>query len=263
MPRHRLEHQLAGERVEGGTNLLMALTTTAFINGKATIKGRLLCVNAGGEVITSVWDKSHEQSSTTISIGSGTNELMPVYQTGYNDLVYISPHYDKYEIEVIDSHGGTVRVINRDYKTRLRSAEEIQKMKDKFGLSTAGLKTIEFNIPTADRDIREILVRDNGEIWVGSSRSLHEPEDQQFGTFEVFDTEGRYVRNVSVTANYDRERDTVFLLKDRLYVVKEGLSAIRNAFAGFGTSSPSEDDEADELQPPEVLCYKVGYALDL
>ena len=244
-----------------GSYLLMALTETAFNSGKMNIQGRLLLVSAGGQLIATVWDKNQTQSSTSFSISSGTDELMPVYQTGYNDLVYLSPHYDKYEIKVLDSQAGTVRVISREYETRQRSDEEIQEMKDRFERSTAGMPAIKFTVQSADRDIQEILVRDNGEIWVGSSRSLHEPDPGQFDIFEVFDPEGRYVRNVSVTARYDRERDTVFLLKDRLYVVKEGLSSIRNAFSGMGMSSPAPDTEMDELQPPEVLCYQIGYVV--
>jgi hypothetical protein len=247
-----------------GDNLLMALTSTSFKDGQASIHGQLLFVSPSGQVLGSVWDRENRHSAAKVTFRDGTDELMPKYQAGPNGRVYLSPHYDKYEILVYDSQGNQTQVISREYETRRRSDAEMKEMKERFEKSTANMPAVvEFKVNPEERDIGSILVRDNGELWVGSSRSMHDPVAGKFGTFEVFDPQGRYLRNVSVTADYDQKRDTMFFLKDRLYIVKEGLSSIRNAFTGLGMGGRIDEDEPDELQPPEVLCYQVGYVADM
>ncbi|MEJ2721069.1 MAG: hypothetical protein P8181_07985, partial [bacterium] len=103
-----------------------------------------------------------------------------------------------------------------------------------------------------------------GELWVVSSQSARSAEEGAIGSFEVFDAEGRYVRDTRIDVEFKKDRDTWFLRKDRLYIVKEGISAIQSAFAGLGGSVPgaASSDTDEEAGPVEVLCYTLEYPAD-
>ena len=119
----------------------------------------------------------------------------------------------------------------------------------------------DIKLDKTDRDIAEMLVRDNGELWVFSSHSKDKQKEGILGPFDVFDNEGRYIRNVSVEVDYESKKDTWFIQQDRLYVIKRGAGAIKNAFAGIAGISfddPDETDEEEDLLPPEIVCYRIG-----
>jgi hypothetical protein len=72
------------------------------------------------------------------------------------------------------------------------------------------------------------------------------------GTFDVFDAEGRYLRQVTLMGDGDPLQDGYFFVGDRLYVVTGFLDA---AMAAAGGGS---EDIADEAEPMAVICYQVG-----
>jgi hypothetical protein len=71
------------------------------------------------------------------------------------------------------------------------------------------------------------------------------------GVFDVFDAEGRFVRQVALQGEGDPLEDGYFFVGDRFFVVTGFLDA---AMAAQGAAL--EEDEEEPL-PMEVICYRL------
>jgi hypothetical protein len=254
--------------VGAGESVVAAIQSTSFDSKKITVTGNLFCLDKNGKSVSTLWEKSFEQNMGNIVIGDESNTVLPVWAAGGQAKVYINPSYDDYRIDVMDMEGKTVRVIEREYESRKRTDEELDQRKKLLDQMPAGMGNIDIKIDETDRDIEEMLIRDNGELWVFSSHSKDKQKEDVLGPFDVFDSEGRYIRNASISADYESKKDTWFIHKNRLYVIKRGASAIKNAFGsiagiagmGLGDLEGDEEEDEDDLLPPVVVCYRIGYA---
>ncbi len=253
-----------------GESVVMALQSTSFGSQKIMLTGNLFCLDENGNKKSTLWEKSFDQDMGDIVIGGESNTVLPVWAAGGGGNVYISPSYDRYRIDVMDLGGKTVRVIEREYESRRRTDEELDRRKKLLEQMPAGMGNINIKIDKTDRDIQDMFVRDNGELWVVSSHSQDEQKDDVLGPFDVFDREGRYIRNVGIAVDYKSKKDTYFIQQDRLYIIKRGASAVRNAFASIagiagislGELEGDEKEDEDDLLPPVVVCYRMGYAIE-
>lgn len=252
-----------------GESVVIAQQSTSFNSQKITLTGNLFCLDENGNKKSKLWEKSFDQDMGDIVIGGESNTVLPVWAAGSKGNVYISPSYDRYRIDVMDLGGKTVHVIEREYESRKRTDEELERRKKLLEQMPAGMGNMDIKIDKTDRDILEMIVRDNGELWVFSSHSKDEQKDDVLGPFDVFDPEGRYIRNVGIAVDYESEKDTYFIQQDRLYLIKRGASAVRNAFASIagiagislGELEGDEEEDEDDLLPPVVECYRIGYAI--
>ena len=102
-----------------------------------------------------------------------------------------------------------------------------------------------------------------GSLWIASSEGRRAAGANQVGRFDEFDTEGRFVGQVSLAADFDPERDTYFLRDVYLFIIKEGQNE-PSSFGTYGGSaflnmgSGSEDEEDEEALPLQVICYRIG-----
>ena len=104
----------------------------------------------------------------------------------------------------------------------------------------------------ACKDIEGLYVRDDGSIWVLSAGGARDAEDGELGTFDVYNKEGHFVRNVTLLGEGDSLDDLYLFVKDRFYVVTDFLQAAMVAQGVQGLY-----DEEDEAEPMAVLCYKL------
>jgi hypothetical protein len=253
-----------------GETVVVALQSTSFESQKIMLTGNLFCLNANGEKQSTLWEKNHEQNIGNIVIGGESNTVLPVWAAGSRGNVYISPSYNEYRIDVVDLKGKAVRVIEREYESRKRTDEELKRRRDILEKMQDGMGNLDVKIDQTDRDIADMHVRDNGELWVSSSHNADEVKNNVLGPFNVFDEEGRYICDVGISVDFKSKKDTWFIQKDRLYIVKRGASAIQNAFASIagiagislGDLGGGEEEDEEDLLPPEVVCYKIGYALE-
>jgi hypothetical protein len=102
------------------------------------------------------------------------------------------------------------------------------------------------------KDIENINVRSDGSIWVLNSTGAREEGDAELGTFDVFNSDGHYVRNVTLKGDGDALDDLYLFVKDRVYVVSDFLQA---AMVAQGIEGLYDDEE--EAEPMSVICYKL------
>ena len=63
------------------------------------------------------------------------------------------------------------------------------------------------------------MFRDNGELWILSSRGERDIPQNTIAKFDVFDRQGRFIRQVTVQAPYVPGRDGFYIVGDLIYVV--------------------------------------------
>ena len=95
---------------------------------------------------------------------------------------------------------------------------------------------------------------DDGSLWVLTSHGSRARPEGALGVFDVFDKDGRFVRQVTLYGQGDPSEDAFFFDGDRLYVVTGFLDA---AMALQGGGATEEEESEEEPTPMEVICYRV------
>ncbi len=168
--------------------------------------------------------------------------------------LYVADKYLDYEIIVWDPQGNRKRVIVKEYDHWSRSEDQKKEMHDIFdALLQNQLPEYTIKVSDCDPDVSDVFPRDDGTLWVLTSRGANDRPDGSMGVFDVFDAAGRFVRQVTLMGEGEPLQDGYFFVGDRLLVVTDLLEA-RIASSGGRTS----DDEGDEEpEPVAVICYEL------
>jgi len=193
-------------------------------------------------------------------------EHVPVFWWGFDvgkdGKVYAAADREAYAISVFKPDGRLERVIERDYEPYKRNADEKQRIYDLYD-SAVGNMPFEYKIvvedtePAIDYFHRGVRVADDGSIWVTSSRGLRDRTDGAMMTYDVFDADGHFTRQVAVMCDGNSNNDGLFWVSnDQVVLVTDAMGALAAQF-GDGAALDSGDEEA---QPQEVICYNVKRA---
>lgn len=166
--------------------------------------------------------------------------------------VYACNSYDNYEVTVYDKTGKVEKVITREYKHVPRTADEKDFMNRMFSHWAKMIPNCKVTINPMNKDIETIYVRDDGSLWVLSSQGSRNLAAGTLGTFDVFNPEGQFVKQVTLQGQGNPLEDLYVFEKDRLYVVTSFLQAAMSAQGVQGLY-----DEAEEPEPMAVICYKL------
>jgi hypothetical protein len=247
-----------------GDHVVIAVQSSSFDTSKITVQGRILVLDRGGAVLSTLWTRDHDMNPSKMVVGSNADAVLPVWTVAAGGNVQISAEYNRYRIEELDHEGNTVRVIDREYESRRRTEEELDGMMERFSRFPQQGIEFEIKLDETDRDILQMQPRDDGELWVTSSRLRDAPGEGQLGPFEVFDPDGRYVQDVRIEVEIETDRDSWHIAGDRLYVIRGGQSAIRSAVAGItgGMTGLDTGEEDEDALPPEVVCYRLSARTD-
>jgi hypothetical protein len=252
--------------------LVVGLVSTRFEDGKVTITNRLGAIDEAGSQVATFLETSTEQSggAVSISIGGG-DDFAGNFTTTDDGHVVVFQKAQEYKLEVYGREG-LERIIRRDFE-RVRvndedlaaAREQAEALRARFGDGAGG------DVPEFVRDISQVVARPNGELWVLSSRGALDCPASHVGRFDVFDSDGRYVRNARIAADYDPEHDNFQIIGDRLFVYKEAQNAPDRSYSDGGggggagmtmmiVSGGADDEEEDEREPMpyEVICYRLG-----
>jgi hypothetical protein len=174
---------------------------------------------------------------------------------GPDGRVFAAPVRDKYEIHVFAPDGTLERVIEREYKQRKRTAEDIERVDNSIMIRTRHGE-VEKVISDHDPCISRLKVDDEGFLWVLHSRSDKDQRDGVFQTYDLFDPEGNYIRQVEVVCPGDPEEDGFFFVDDNSAVFVRGLVAA--AVSMVGQRGPGEEEDDDGYaEPLEIVYYRV------
>lgn len=178
---------------------------------------------------------------------------------GPDGRIYAAPDRSAYRINVYTPDGALERVIEREYESRKRTAEDKDWIRGMFEGALRQLPVAyELKISDHDSDLswlsRSLQVDDEGFLWVLPSRGTREQPDGVLVTFDVFSPQGRFDHQVQVACEGDGKEDGVFLLgPDRLLVIKGYVDAIATMFGG----ATPDDDDAQDAAPMEIVCYRI------
>ncbi len=250
---------------------VMSTMIPVMAEGGITTVRSLLALDGEGNVTTTLKKISKESSGGQISLGGDEDEnWFRDWRLGADGRIYASPFYEGYKIYVTNLDGIVERIIEMDYERLKRSKEEIAEIEEQnSGFAQRGGAQIQFDTNPYTRDIDSFYPRDNGELWVLSSRGLKDCPEGKLGAFDIFDSKGRYLRRVTLDVDYDGRYDDFRIQGDRLFVIKEansgpGLSSSMNTGGGHmmmmvagGNAGDDEEDER-EAQPLEIVCYELG-----
>ena len=166
---------------------------------------------------------------------------------GPGGRIYAPMKRDAYEISEFNTAGELQRVFGRQYKARKRTMAEKGRVSPI--INPGAPDDTNWTIADHDECVTRIMVNpDDGTIWV---LTPHGHEDQPEGileTWDVFATDGKYLRQVTVPLGHEMSEGTCYLVGGGRMVVVRGT---QSAF------SDGEDDGETEVEPLEVICYEM------
>jgi hypothetical protein len=148
-----------------------------------------------------------------------------------------------YVITVFAPDGSVVFTFGRDAQPWKRTEEQKQEIRDSLVVLRDGARMqVEVDVEDHDPAILELTVMPDGEVWVLPSMGRRNQEPGVMHTYDVFDADGVFIRQVSVACPGDPEEDRLFFLdRHRAALVTGAVQARRNTFGG---SRVQEDDVA-------------------
>lgn len=168
---------------------------------------------------------------------------------GPDGRVYVSQSRNSYEVFVYHTDGKLDRVIERKYQHRKRSDEEYQSFYDLAEAQLSRLPGARFDISKTAPDIKRMRFASDGNLWVTSSQTGYNEPEGILATFDVFDPEGHFIKQVAVSCEGDGQQDALFWAPDGSAVLVTGFEDALMSLqtTGLGISGGG-DDEADPME---------------
>jgi len=173
---------------------------------------------------------------------------------GADGKVAVAIPRNEYAITLFNPDGTVDRVIEREYKSPKRTDRARNR-------ATAGLEGqirqfppgTPYEVDAHDPDITAVFVREDDSIWVLTSQAFWHPKPGVLKTYDVFNREGDFIKQVDVVAEGVAWNDALIFADNDLVVQITGFYDALTAITG-GVGSSDEDDEA---VPMEVICYRI------
>jgi hypothetical protein len=212
------------------------------------MKSKFVRTDSEGELLATYWELLQEQDLAKVTFSEKT-DASPIWAVGPDGRFYISGHWDGYAIEVINSQGEPDFVIQREYEPLRRETRDIARL-DK--LMESGEIPPGTEVSETHRDLEQLMPRENGDLWVLSSRGKRDIPENTIATLDVFDSEGLFVSQIVLKGAFLAGRDEFFVVGDCVYTVTN-----TGEFAGFDQTETGAGDETD-FDEITVSCFKIN-----
>jgi hypothetical protein len=249
-----------GMQMFGGGRLAgksVVLNVSSFSRREAAFSTitSLIALDTSGNVAATYFQKREENDFANMVFDEKKMGLSAlVWGVGSDGRVFTSDDFDGYRVQCWNPDGSLARVVEREYTHRKRSAEEMKRYAPVVRIRQGDrAQSPEVKASETDRDIQQIFPRENGDLWVLSSKGAFDAPPGVIATFDVFGPDGKFTRQVTLEGTGNWARDGFHAVGDRFYVVT-GLRSARRAM--FGTGEGSETD--DEGEPMTLICYSLG-----
>lgn len=176
------------------------------------------------------------------------------WTSGADGRVYSAVDFGQYTINVWGADGKLVQVINREYPTHVRSKDQSERILEIYKGFTrqVPIPNIKYEIEPNWNPVQTINARDDGTLWVQTSRGAWDIPSGEIGRWDIFDKAGKLQRQVTLKGKGNPEKDGYFFVKDKLFVVTDFLDALMALQGGAGAAEADE-----EAEPMEVICYQL------
>ncbi len=177
------------------------------------------------------------------------------WSAGRDGRVYSAVDFGEYKVNVWNNDGKLSHVINREYPPHKRDQEELDRVMEIYKGFTRQIPipNIKYEIEDDWNPIQALSARDDGTLWVQTSRGAWDVEDGELGHWDVFDKNGKLTRQVILEGQGDPQADGYFFVGDKLFVVTDWLDALMALQGGAGAADEADDDAA----PMEIICYQL------
>jgi hypothetical protein len=237
-----------------GDDVVLSAQQMRRTDGGFEIKSSLIRVNTDGEQLATYAERTDTRDMANMEMDEKTfGRGALVWSTDPNGRVNTSEDFDTYHIDVWAADGTLERVIERDYESRVRTDEEKKRSMPRVRIRRRGGRAQQMNIKMSDtdRDIQQLYPRGDGSLWVLASRGAFDADDKTIATFDVFDSEGRFINQITLRGDGDFVDDGFHFVGDRLFVVK----GLRTAFDAMVGGADEDAEPVADPEPMSVICY--------
>jgi hypothetical protein len=234
-----------------GDNLVLLSIEQAFQAGRAARTSIISSVGWDGSELVR-YHETRREIDFAKPVVDEREGFRPVWEVGPDGRVYAVTDFGEYAINVWSADGKLIHVIHREFEHLKRTAEEKEEMKNRIVIR--GPIDPEIIVAENHPDVENIIPRGDGTVWIQTSRIAWEASEGSLGSYDVFDAEGRFVRQVEVRAAGEPEEDAFFFIGDRLYQVTSFRQAMLSMFGG---SRGETGEVAEEPTPVEAICYRI------
>lgn len=173
------------------------------------------------------------------------------WDLGADGLIYVPVHRDRYLVSVYDRDGQLQRAFGRNLDQRKRTDGDKRQVGPIINVN--GQRTDdEWKICDTDPAISRVMLNpSNGNVWVLTPQGSTDLPEGVVEMWDVFSPEGEYLRQVTIPDGGEIREATGFLVGgDRLLLV-------RGSGSRFLRDDEAPDEEEDEPEPLEVICYRI------
>lgn len=160
--------------------------------------------------------------------------------------------FDDYALHVWNPDATAKFVIERpDYPPYKRTAKLKERMQKLYDGVTRWNPNSTFKVSETHRAVVQLWYREDGNLWVLSGRGNWHEEDGLFAAFDVYDSQGRYIRQVRLVGDGDAQNDGIYFVGKRLFRVSNQMSGF---MANIGGDTAEGDDA---MEPLQVVAYDI------
>jgi len=244
--------QVLRRAAPAGDRIVLIRRQQEFFDDRYTIHASIDIVGHDGSLVATLESSSFDLVFAKFQLREQDfDRFQRRLAVGADGHIYTCPDRRPYRINVWEPDGRLVRVIERDFDSWKRNADEREHEQHIWDMYARAYRETTGEIDDYDKDIRGVYPRADG-LWVLTSRGERERDPGVLGVFDVFDTEGRFQQQLKLRGEGDPKEDSYYFSGDRLYVVTNVVSADASARGGV------EGSEDTEPKPTEVICYEIG-----
>ena len=171
--------------------------------------------------------------------------------------VAVGHSFDEYVVHVHDADGNLLYVIERpDFQPVKRTKKEKARFQRLYDEITSWNQGSTFQVSDTHQAVAQLNFRSDGTLWVMSGAGRWQAGDDVMGVWDVYDSEGRYIKEVRVKAEGSPIEDGYFFVGDRVYQVTDLFSA---AMAQMG--GDEDGAAAEEPEPVRLIAWKMEASL--
>jgi hypothetical protein len=169
--------------------------------------------------------------------------------------LYAAPDRNAYRIDVHAPDGAHLRTIGRDFEPVPRDQREIDRMNELFEIQDQRLPfDITWEVEKTEQVLAGLRVDEAGNLWVEHARSGRDQPEGVFKSYDVFRSDGTWLREAQVVCAGDVHHDDLIFLGDGRVLFVRGLVLARLTASG---SEGAVFDEEDVPEAQEVICYRM------
>jgi hypothetical protein len=201
---------------------------------------------------TSIVDFTHLELVEQDLVVWGAVSAVP----GPSGRIFVAPDHNRYAITVYDSDGTVSHIIERQFENRRRTDRERALLSSVFRSWARG-STAETTVSIEDCPpaVTSMHVTADENLWVQHSKSGREQEDGIMLTYDVFDEDGHFSKQVSISCQGDPDDDRLIWLSDDTVLLVTDLTGA--FFGNMADGALDLEEENAGAMAQEVIYYRV------